>query len=70
MKWVAETMTFTANTSTSTLSFTSLDASGDPYGPVIADIDIEVPEPGSLALFGVGLFALGFGVRRTMRSRA
>lgn len=67
MKWVAESMTFTANTNLSTLSFTSLDPSGMPYGPVIGDVDIEVPEPGTMALLGAGLLGMGFLGRRKTR---
>jgi choice-of-anchor C domain-containing protein len=71
MKWVQESMIFTANTTLSSISFTSLDAADEPYGPVIGDVDIEaVPEPATLSLFGVGLFALGFVSRRKTRSRA
>lgn len=71
MKWVQESMTFTSNTTLSSISFTSLDPSDSPYGAVIADVDVEgVPEPATLSLFGVGLFALGFVSRRKTRNRA
>jgi choice-of-anchor C domain-containing protein len=68
MKWVAESMTFTANTVLSSLTFTSLDSAGTEYGPVIGDVDVEaVPEPGTIALLGAGLFAMGFLGRRKTR---
>jgi choice-of-anchor C domain-containing protein len=64
MKWLAESMTFTANTALSSLTFTSLDSAGSTYGPVIGDVDVEVPEPGTMALLGAGLLGIGFFGRR------
>ena len=67
MKWVLETLTFVATGGTTTLKFTSLDGSG-PFGAVIANVDVEVPEPGTLALLGAGLLATAGVMRRKRRS--
>ena len=67
MKWVLETLTFVATGATTLLKFTSLDGSG-PYGAVIANVDVEVPEPGTLALLGAGLLATAGVMRRKRRS--
>jgi len=67
MKWVLETLTFVATGATTSLKFTSLDGSG-PYGAVIANVDVEVPEPGTLALLGAGLLATAGVMRRKRRS--
>lgn len=67
MKWVLESLTFVATGATTILKFTSLDGSG-PYGAVVANVDVEVPEPGTLALLGAGLLATAGFVRRKRRS--
>ncbi len=67
MKWVLETLTFVATGATTTLTFKSLDGSG-PYGAVIANVDVEVPEPGTLALLWAGLLATATLMRRKRRS--
>jgi choice-of-anchor C domain-containing protein len=71
MHWLLETMTFTATSNSSLLSFTSLDPEGSFYGPTIGDVDVEVPEPATLAIFGLGLFAAGaYGSRKRSKARA
>ena len=67
MKWVLESLTFVATGATTTLTFKSLDGSG-PYGAVVANVDVEVPEPGTLALLGAGLLATAGFMRRKRRS--
>lgn len=69
MMYVPETLTFMA-TGPTTLTFTSLDGGGSPYGPVVGDVGIAaVPEPASWALMLLGLGAMG-GVLRSRRTRA
>jgi choice-of-anchor C domain-containing protein len=67
MGYVLESFQFDATASTTTLSFTSLDSDGITNGAVVADIDVEAPEPASLALLTVG--GLGIGVLRRRRAK-
>jgi|HubBroStandDraft_5_1064220.scaffolds.fasta_scaffold04557_5 choice-of-anchor C domain-containing protein len=68
MKWVLETLTFTASGTITNLKFLSLDASGSDYGAVIGNVEVvPVPEPGTLALFGAGLLVMGVYARRKTR---
>jgi len=69
MKWVKETLNFVALGALTSLSFTSLDDIQSAFGPVIGNIDVElIPEPGTLALFGVSLLLLGAYRRRRSTS--
>jgi choice-of-anchor C domain-containing protein len=67
MKWVLVSFDFIANATSSTLTFTSQDAATSAYGAVIGDVVVDVPEPATLGLLGLGLFAAGFFGRRKMR---
>jgi choice-of-anchor C domain-containing protein len=68
MKWVLETLTFTATGATTNLKFLSLDDPDSAYGAAIGNVSVvAVPEPGTLALLGVGLLATGGFVRRKSR---
>lgn len=72
--WVAQTMTFTATAATETLSFFATGSNGQPPFLLLDGISLtqnatggaSVPEPGSLALLGVGL--AGFMVIRRNRN--
>lgn len=63
MGYVLEAFQFVATSDTTTLTFTSLDPSTQASGPVIGGVDVEAPEPASLALLLVGGFGIGL-VRR------
>jgi choice-of-anchor C domain-containing protein len=69
MKWVLETLTFIASGPLTSLKFLSLDDANSDYGAVIGNVQIlPVPEPGTLAILGVGLLAIGaYGRRRKSR---
>jgi hypothetical protein len=74
--WVAQTMTFTATAATETLSFFATGSNGQPPFLLLDGISLtqtsgtaqSVPEPASLAMFGVGL--AGFMVIRRSRKTA
>jgi choice-of-anchor C domain-containing protein len=69
MKWILETITFTALGSLTNLKFLSLDDPNSPYGAVIGNVVVvPVPEPGTLAILGVGLLAFGAYSRRKSRA--
>ena len=69
--WMQQTFTYTATSTSETLSFLG---QGSPTGlpPIVALDGISmtaVPEPTSVAIFAIGLAALGFAYRR-QRARA
>jgi len=74
-QFTLENIDFTATGSTTMLSFESLNGVGvtspSAFGPLLADVSVVgVPEPGTLALIGVGLAGLGFVRRRKVRVNA
>jgi choice-of-anchor C domain-containing protein len=70
MGWTYVSWTFTAQSSLTTLGFTSLDTYNDPqwgysFGPALDDVRVTaIPEPATLALVGLGLIGAGFLRRR------
>jgi choice-of-anchor C domain-containing protein len=71
MKWVLETLVFTATGSITSLKFLSLDDPDSDFGAVIGNVSVvPVPEPGTLALLGVGILAMGAYGRRKVRPAA
>lgn len=69
--WVFETVAFTANSSSTTVSFVSLNNSGV-FGPTLDGVSVDpaaVPLPGTLGLLGVGFAALGIIRKRCSAHR-
>lgn len=70
MEWANYGFRFTASTTSTILSFTSLDAAGTGSGIALDDVSVfEAPEPASFLLFGAGLGGLGLW-RRTQKKKA
>ena len=64
--WNEYSYIFTALDSSTTLSFTSLDGGRDTTGNLLDAVSVTtVPEPGTLAMFGLGLAGLAFQRRKT-----
>lgn len=68
MGWESRSYSFVATGSSTTLTFTSLET--NPYGPALDNVAVAaVPEPGSLALFGLaGLTAAAYYRRRKAKA--
>ncbi len=65
--YAAESLFFTAAlaTTSTTLTFNSLDGGQSPYGPVIANVSVNAaPEPAFFAALGLGLCGLFVAARR------
>jgi choice-of-anchor C domain-containing protein len=70
MGWSPRSIPFVATSGTTTITFTSLEANA--FGPALDNVRLfagsfAAPEPGTLALFGTGIAAMGVFVRRRAR---
>ena len=65
--WKSETLKFTATSSSELLTFASGDGAGSAWGPAIADISVEVPEPATWAMMLMGFGGLGAAMRMNRR---
>ena len=72
MGYIQETYSFTAGSTSTTLTFTSTDSPSSAAGAVIDNVSVAnltaSPEPGSLALVFIGAGAIIAGYRRKRRS--
>jgi hypothetical protein len=67
--WNEVTMSFLATSASETLTFLALGTpAGEPPVVLLADVDMFLPEPGSLAMLGAGM--LGLVAARWRRSRS
>lgn len=63
--WTVYSALFTASEATTRLMFTSVDPETDTLGNFLDNVSVNrVPEPGTLALLGLGLAGLGISRRR------
>lgn len=65
----AETFSFTANSSSTLIGFVSTDPANDPYGAVVADVNLT-PEPDFRAFLAIGLLGLFVFAQRRRNSRS
>jgi hypothetical protein len=64
--WNEVTMNFIATSTSEVLTFAAIGTpNGQPPVVLLADVDLVLPEPGSMALLGAGVFALLVARRRT-----
>jgi choice-of-anchor C domain-containing protein len=69
MGWVSQSYTFTANSTSTALTFASGNV-GSPYGPALDNVAvIAVPEPGSLAVWSLLVAVLGVSSWRAVGRR-
>ncbi len=54
--------------STNTLSFSSNDGGGSPFGPVVGGVSVAVPEASTWAMVGLGFAGLAFAGYRSRRT--
>jgi len=67
--WNEVTMNFIATSATETLTFLAIGSpSGEPPVVLLADVDMFLPEPASLAMLGAGMLVLIAANRRRTRS--